>query len=33
VIALAWRRRLRTADPADPRLRDFVDAWLGQGPR
>jgi Protein of unknown function (DUF3105) len=31
VIALAWRRRLRTSDPADPRLRDFVDAWLGEG--
>jgi hypothetical protein len=31
VIALAWRRMLRTADPADPRLSDFVDAWLGQG--
>jgi hypothetical protein len=32
VIALAWRRRLRTADPADPRLRAFADAWLGQAP-
>lgn len=32
VIALAWRRRLRVADPADPRLRGFADAWLGQGP-
>jgi hypothetical protein len=32
VIALAWRRRLRASSPADPRLRDFVDAWLGQGP-
>jgi hypothetical protein len=32
VIALAWRRRLRTADPADPQLRAFADAWLGQGP-
>lgn len=32
VIALAWRRLLRVSDPADPRLSDFVDAWLGQGP-
>jgi hypothetical protein len=32
VIALAWRRRLRVADPADPQLRAFADAWLGQGP-
>ena len=32
VIALAWRRRLRVAGAADPRLRAFVDAWLGQGP-
>jgi hypothetical protein len=29
--AVAWRRVLRTADPADPRLRRFADAWLGQG--
>jgi hypothetical protein len=32
VIALAWRRVLRVADPADPRLFDFANAWLGQGP-
>ncbi len=32
IVALAWRRRLRVADPGDPRLTDFVDAWLGQGP-
>jgi hypothetical protein len=31
VAALAWRRILRTRDPADPALRDFVDAWLGTG--
>jgi hypothetical protein len=31
VIALAWRRKLRVSDPADPRLRAFADAWLGQG--
>jgi hypothetical protein len=32
VLALAWRRVLRVADPADPRLFDFANAWLGQGP-
>jgi uncharacterized protein DUF3105 len=32
VLALAWRRLLRASGAADPRLRDFVDAWLGQGP-
>jgi hypothetical protein len=31
VQALAWRRRLRTQDPADPALRAFVEAWLGAG--
>jgi hypothetical protein len=31
VIALAWRRVLETDDPA--RLRDFADAWLGEGVR
>jgi hypothetical protein len=30
--ALAWRRRLVASGPDDPRLRDFADAWLGQGP-
>jgi hypothetical protein len=30
VVALAWRRRLRSADEAA--LTDFVNAWLGQGP-
>jgi Protein of unknown function (DUF3105) len=28
-IALAWRRELRSEDPAQ--LREFADAWLGQG--
>jgi uncharacterized protein DUF3105 len=32
VQALAWRRRLVASGPDDPRLRDFADAWLGQGP-
>ena len=31
VQALAWQRRLETADPADPLLREFIDAWLGKG--
>jgi hypothetical protein len=31
VAALAWRRLLRTQDPADPALREFVEAWLGTG--
>jgi hypothetical protein len=31
--ALAWRRELRVSDPADPRLRDFAEAWLGHGSR
>jgi Protein of unknown function (DUF3105) len=31
VIALAWRRRLRVANAADPRLRAFAAAWLGLG--
>jgi hypothetical protein len=31
VIALAWRRRLRVASAADPRLRAFAAAWLGLG--
>ncbi|HEY7075135.1 MAG TPA: DUF3105 domain-containing protein [Solirubrobacteraceae bacterium] len=31
VIALAWRRRVRAASAADPRLRAFSEAWLGRG--
>jgi hypothetical protein len=31
VVALGWRRMLRSATPTDPRLRDFADAWLGHG--
>jgi hypothetical protein len=31
VTAAAWRRLLALDDPADPRLRDFAEAWLGQG--
>jgi hypothetical protein len=31
VAALAWRRQLVVSDPADPRLRDFAEAWLGRG--
>jgi uncharacterized protein DUF3105 len=29
--ALAWKRILRADDPADPRLRDFAEFWLGRG--
>jgi hypothetical protein len=29
--ALAWRRVLQAPDSADPRLREFTEAWLGQG--
>jgi hypothetical protein len=33
VTAAAWRRLLRTDDPADPALRDFAEAWIGVGAR
>ena len=33
VTAAAWRRLLRTDDPADPRLREFAEAWIGRGAR
>ena len=29
--ALAWKRILRADDPADPRLREFAEFWLGRG--
>jgi hypothetical protein len=29
--ALAWRRRLKVSDPADPLLREFAEHWLGVG--
>jgi hypothetical protein len=32
VIALAWRHKLETDSPADPKLHEFVEAYLGQGP-
>jgi uncharacterized protein DUF3105 len=31
VLAAAWRRLLRASGPQDPRLREFAEAWLGQG--
>lgn len=31
VVALSWRHRLTVASPADVRLRDFAEAWLGDG--
>ena len=33
VTAAAWRRLLRVDDPADPRLREFAEAWIGRGLR
>lgn len=32
VQGLAWRRRLVASGPDDPALREFAEAWLGQGP-
>jgi hypothetical protein len=29
--ALAWKRILRSDDPADPQLREFAEFWLGRG--
>jgi hypothetical protein len=31
VVALAWRRLLRARSASEPRLRTFVDRWLGRG--
>ena len=31
VVALAWAHLLRVSGPADPRLRSFVEFWLGRG--
>jgi hypothetical protein len=31
VVAAAWRRLLAVDDPADPRLREFAEAWIGRG--
>jgi hypothetical protein len=31
ILAVAWRRRLTVASPADSRLREFAEAWLGEG--
>ncbi len=31
IQALAWRRRYQASGPEDPRLRAFVEAWLGKG--
>jgi len=33
VTAAAWRRLLRLRDPADPRVREFAEAWIGRGVR
>lgn len=31
IQALAWRHRIEVQDASDPKLREFVDAWLGKG--
>jgi hypothetical protein len=31
VEALAWGRRLRATSPQDSQLREFSEAWLGEG--
>jgi hypothetical protein len=31
VEALAWGRRQRAGSASDPRLREFAEAWLGEG--
>ena len=31
VVARAWQRRLEAPSATDPSLREFADAWLGQG--
>jgi hypothetical protein len=31
VLAVAWRHRLTVASPTDSRLREFAEAWLGEG--
>ncbi len=33
IVALAWTRMLRVGTPTDPRLRAFVQFWLGKGAR
>ena len=33
VAALAWAHLLRVSGPDDPRLRQFVEFWLGRGAR
>jgi hypothetical protein len=31
VVARAWERRLEAPSAADPAVREFAEAWLGQG--
>jgi Protein of unknown function (DUF3105) len=31
IVARAYKRRLAAQTPEDPALREFVEAWLGQG--
>jgi hypothetical protein len=30
-VAVAWRHTLEFQDPADPAVREFIEAWLGTG--
>ena len=31
IQALAWQRRYRASSASDPKLREFIEAWLGKG--
>jgi len=31
VVARAWKHTLTVTSPADGRLQDFIESWLGQG--
>ena len=31
IVAVAWRHRLGARTPGDARLREFAEAWLGEG--
>jgi hypothetical protein len=31
IEALAWKRRLAVPSASDPRVREFIDTWLGKG--
>jgi hypothetical protein len=31
IVAIAYKRRLTTTSPKDPKLREFAEYWLGRG--